>query len=265
MIKKTLLFSIAFLVFYNFLVPNGLVKTGSQPLVLAQDKPVEVTEGSSSAGINTDILKGSMSSKRKTSLTPFRKCEGLPVAKDSENKAKPIMTSPTITNQMQKIIQDRVVKIHQVLENIKRVRQEYIKLFPRSKKFIELSLEDIPIQYNARGQITNSQVVITFHYSPNQKIDCIILDSYSRNINFENQWTHKIIRFRHPDLDTMELRARKHNYDRTAKMKMYTPENQYHVLQVIFSNLLKTLYKMDLIVAGRKYYYRRTNRWQGDL
>ncbi len=155
-------------------------------------------------------------------------------------------------------------KIQKLLQDLEKTHKRYIKLFPESKNYHEVKLEDLALTYIS-GKPSSSQVTVSFHYDKQGSAACIILDSMKRPINQTEHWTHKIIRFRPKQLDDIELEAKRASYRRLTNLQSYAVDVRYQVLRSLFANLLSALYKMEIMLSVESYRRNKNDTWQSEL
>ena len=190
-----------------------------------------------------------------------RKCDTITnTPKQTENKK---LSAAEL--RFKRIFKKEKSQIEKILKDIEIVHKIFIKFFPKAKTYQEIEIEDVPEKRIHRSKTISIRVLVALHYADNGEISCVVLDSYQKNLYQENKWLQKFIRFRPTSIDQIKLQATKYSYNRMSDIDQYALENQLQILRSIFSSLLRTLYKMDLIIASRKYYETKNNKWQANF
>ena len=107
--------------------------------------------------------------------------------------------------------------------------------------------------------------VLAINYDANGSIDCVVLDSYTRNLDNENLWTRKILRLFYPDVQFMELETHRFNYKLTTFLERTSPWVQLKAIRAAFRELRTTLYTMDRYMADRQDRQKKIIGWQIDF
>ncbi len=167
--------------------------------------------------------------------------------------------------EMERLLKIEISNVRRAIHDIETKHEDLIHLYPSLAKNQVITLEDIPGVWR-NNEFVNSKKLIIFHYNDDKKLDCIVLDSMTRNIYNDNQWTRKLLRLYYPNVQSMEMETLRHNYNPPAStLDRTSPEVQLTALRFVFLQLRTALYTMDMMIAA--YYDKRNklNYWQIDL
>lgn len=167
-------------------------------------------------------------------------------------------------DEMERLLTIEIGNVRRAVEDVVRKHEELIRLYPQFAQYQEIVLEDNPGSWRD-GTYVNSKKMIIFHYSAEKKIDCVVLDSFTRSVYNPNLWTRKLMRLYHPNVQSIEVETLRHNYQERGTLDRTSPEIQLKALRLVFLNLRAALYSMDMMIAA--FYDRRNkfNDWQVDL
>ncbi|MCB1326960.1 MAG: hypothetical protein H7A21_20375 [Spirochaetales bacterium] len=171
--------------------------------------------------------------------------------------------------EMRRILAIEVENVQRALQDVQRKHAELIAIYPEFSSYQEIVLEDVPGTWRD-GEYVNSKRIIAFHYEDGgaegeRRLRCVVLDSMTRNVYGQNQFTRKIMRVYTQNVQAIELETFKVNYQQEGRLNYASAEIQLNALRMVFRNLRAALYSMDILIAG--YYDRRNqvNYWQIDL
>jgi hypothetical protein len=94
---------------------------------------------------------------------------------------------------------------------------------------------------------------------------CVVLDSFTRAVYNPQSWTRKIIRLYYPNVQTMELETKRHNYRMHGTLENASPEIQLRALRMTYLNLRTALYSMDMMIAAYYDLRNKKNEWQVNM
>ena len=185
---------------------------------------------------------------------------------NSKNTSPPPSKGKSYSEQqLQKALNRQLLEVKKVLDDVKNSHLAFVKAYPQFEDYHEVQIEDLPQGEDNLRRHRNLKVIVAFHYKASGDLDCVVIDAYERKIYEENDYTHKLFRFPYSDIRKLELKSMGYNYKRESLLHSYSLEDQLLVLRTVFYNLLKALYKMDMILASYNYYQTKMNRWQGDI
>ncbi len=212
--------------------------------------------------------------KKKVPTDPMRECinQGPQQAKAQEFKPGEL-TSYSIGNnpqegqyrrEMERLLKIEISNVRNAIEDVQKKHTELSKLFPQLEGYQEIVLEDTPGAWRD-GVYVNSRRVLAIHYGAESKLSCVVLDSITRAVYNEGQWTRKLIRLYYPNIHTLEMESIRHNYTLTHTLETAAPEIQLRALRLIYNNLRTALYSMDMQIAAYYDLRNKKNEWQINL
>ena len=145
--------------------------------------------------------------------------------------------------EMERLLRIEVSNVRRSLQDVAQKHKELVLLYPEFANYQEIVIEDVPGTYRD-GVYVNSKKLIIFHYNEEKALDCVVLDSMTRSIYGANEYTRKLIRLYYPNIQTMELETRRHNYVEKGTLERTSPEIQLRALRLVFLNLRTALYSM---------------------
>jgi hypothetical protein len=166
--------------------------------------------------------------------------------------------------EMERLLRIEISNVGRSLQDVHDKHKELIRLYPEFASYQEIILEDVPGTWRD-GVYVNSKRLIIFHYDEEKDLDCVVLDSMTRNIYGANEWTRKLIRLYYPNIQTMELQTLRHNYVLEGTLEQTSPEVQLRALRLVFLNLRTALYSMDMMIAAYYDLRNKKNEWQINL
>jgi len=159
--------------------------------------------------------------------------------------------------EMKNLLLTEIAKIKETLAGIEKKHALLIKLYPQLKNYQEITLSDTPGEWENQDYFSYKKV-ISFHYTPDEKINCVVIDSEKRNVHYVNIWKRKIIRLYIPYIQSMEMESLSHNSRLLETMDDASPEMQLHGMKLMAKHLQESLYSIDLMIAS--YYNKREKR-----
>lgn len=212
--------------------------------------------------------------KMKEAKDPMRMCKNEAAQQQKAKEFKPgELTAFSIGNnpqegqyrrEMERLLKVEISNVRNAVEDVQRKHTELVKLFPQLEGYQEIVLEDTPGAWRD-GVYVNSQRLLAIHYQENSRIKCVVLDSITRDIYNEGQWTRKVIRLYYPNIHTLEMESVRHNYQLTRTLETAAPEIQLKALRLVYNNLRTALYSMDMKIAAYYDLRNKKNEWQINL
>lgn len=166
--------------------------------------------------------------------------------------------------EMERLLKVEISNVRNSVEEVQRKHTELVKLFPQLEGYQEIVLEDTPGAWRD-GVFVNQKRLLAIHYLGNSRIKCVVLDSITRDVYNEGQWTRKVIRLYYPNIHTLEMESIRHNYQLTRTLETAAPEIQLKALRLVYNNLRTALYSMDMKIAAYYDLRNKTNEWQINL
>ena len=172
--------------------------------------------------------------------------------------------------EMERLLAIEINNVRMAVKDVEKKHGDLIMLYPQLKNYQEIILEDVPGAYRD-GMYVNSKKVIIMHYGKRKDfksgketrgIYCVVLDSFTRNIYNPDHWTRKVVRLYYPMVQTLELETTRHNYVLLGSLELASPEIQLKALRLVFGNLRKALYSMDMQIAAYYDLREKKNDWQ---
>ncbi|MCB1172220.1 MAG: hypothetical protein KDK39_01585 [Leptospiraceae bacterium] len=166
--------------------------------------------------------------------------------------------------EMERLLRIEISNVKRAVADIEKKHEALINLYPSLSSKQVIVLEDVPGVWR-NNLYVNSKKLIVFHYDTEKKLECVVLDSFVRNIHNDNDYTRKLLRLYYPNVQTMEMETIRHNYEEGGTLDHTSPEVQLRALRFVFLQLRTALYRMDMMIAA--FYDRRNklNYWQIDL
>lgn len=166
--------------------------------------------------------------------------------------------------EMERLLQLELGNVKKTIEEVMEKHKKYVLLFPEEKRYQEITLEDVQQTFKD-GEFVGIKKVLAINYDANGSIDCVVLDSYTRNLDNSNLWTRKILRLFYPDVQFMELETHRFNYKLTTFLERTSPWVQLKAIRAAFRELRTTLYTMDRYMADRQERQKKIIGWQIDF
>lgn len=193
--------------------------------------------------------------------------------KASSDPTKPIFYKTTWGNnpqegqyraEMERLLTSELANVASAVADVEKKHAQLIELYPQLTKYQEIIIEDVPGVWRDNDFVSSKKLIV-FHYNKEKKLDCVVLDSISRSIYQDNTWTRKLLRLYYPNVQSMEMETRRHNFEDRGTLDRTSPEVQLKALRLVFLQLRTALYSMDMMIAA--YYDRRNKRnfWQIEL
>ena len=164
-------------------------------------------------------------------------------------------------DEMERLIRIEIDNVTRALGDVEIKHKELIRIYPHLKHYQEIYIEDTPGAFRD-GQYVNVKKLIVMHYSTDGKLDCIVLDSFVRNVEYPDQWTRKLIRLYNPNIQMLELETHRHNFVMHGSLELTSPEIQLRGLRLVYKNLRTALYSMDMVIASYYDLKEKQNSWQ---
>lgn len=159
--------------------------------------------------------------------------------------------------EMTNLLIHEITRIKETISNIERKHAALAKLYPHIKNYQEITLENNPGEWEQKDFYSHRKVV-AFHYSGDDKLACIVIDSEKKNVHYDSIWQRKIIRLYIPYIQSMEMESLGHHSRKLETMDNATPEMQLQGLKIISRHLQESLYSIDLMIAS--YYNKKEKR-----
>ncbi len=189
----------------------------------------------------------------------YRKCEGLKVYEKESRKSS--AADRFIARKMKSTLTGEIDKIGNILKDIERVHKRYAKIYTRVKNYQEIEIKNITRKGNRKSILKNIKSIVSLNYESTGELNCVVFDSYESSIHRENLWTRRIVRFRFSNIENVEIITKRYDFNKTSGMNAFSTQAKLSVFRSIFTNLQKTLYKMELILASREYHQDKFNEW----
>jgi len=166
--------------------------------------------------------------------------------------------------EVERLLKLEIENVQGAVSDLTTKHAQLIKLYPRLENYQEIILEDVPGAWRD-GEYVSFKKVISMHFNDKHDLECVILDSMTRNIYVPDLWTRKIIRLYYPNVQTMELETKRQNYDLLETLENTSPEIQLKAMRLLFLNLRTALYSMDMMIAAYYDLRNKKNSWQINL
>lgn len=166
--------------------------------------------------------------------------------------------------EMERLLGLEISNVQKAVRDVERKHKDLVQLYPQLRSYQEIVMEDVPGAFRD-GEYVSSKKMIIMHYNEQGVIDCVILESFTRNVYNPQQWTRKLIRLYYPNIQTMELETHRHHYQLDGSLELTSPEVQLRALRLVFSNLRQALYSMDMLIAAYYDLREKKNEWQINL
>lgn len=163
-----------------------------------------------------------------------------------------------------RLLKLEIRNVEKAIRDVESKHQQLVKLYPQFENYQEITLEDVPGAWRG-GEFVNARRVLVMAYGADAKLDCMVLDSLTRNVYNGDQWTRKILRMKEYNVQTLEMETLRHNYRLFETMENAAPEVQLKAFRLIYGNLRTALYSMDMMIALYYDMRNRRNSYQIDL
>jgi len=196
---------------------------------------------------------------------------------------RPIMSENAMGNnpqekqyreEMERLLTVEIENVKKAVADVESKHKRLIQLYPKLQYYNEIVLEDVPGAWR-EGEYVNSKKVLSLTYTISQDgvphLNCLVMDSMTRNVYNPDQWTRKIMRLYYPNVQMVELETHRHNFQLpklgqpAITLEATSPEIQLRALRFIYLNLRTALYSMDMLIASYYDKRNRKNEWQINL
>ncbi|MBI3395848.1 MAG: hypothetical protein HY042_08435 [Spirochaetia bacterium] len=225
----------------------------------------------------------SVSADRKSPTDPLRTCVKMapgkvaPAKGDAGHEEEPqIIISEQFEgkyeNPQEKYYREEIIRLLKIeIKNVNRAIHDVetkhkvlIKLYPQFESYQEIILEDVPGAWRS-GEFVNARRTLSMGYGNDHNLDCMVLDSTTRNVYNSDLWTRKILRMRDYSVQTLEMETLRHNYRLYETFDNASPEVQLRAFRLVYQSLRTALYSMDMLIAAYYEHKNRKNYYQINL
>ena len=158
---------------------------------------------------------------------------------------------------MSNLLMKEISRIREEIENIEKRHSLLVQLYPNLKGYQEIVIEDKP-GYWEHNEYINSRKLIALHFSQENKINCVVIDSERKNIHNATSFKKKFIRLYIPYIQSMEIESISRFSHVSETMDDATPEMQLKALRLMTVHLKEALYNIDMMISS--YYNKRQKR-----